>query len=266
MTEGRPSIPLKSIALPAEHGGWGFLFEPLLLGLLLAPSAAGGWISVGALGAFLARHPLKLALNDLLRGRRSPRLGPSLGFAAGYGAVATAGFSLAFLTQDARIFLPLLAAVPLALVQLHYDARNQGRNLLPEMVGALAPGALASAVLMAGGWALSLALVPWLLLALKAATSILYVRARLRLDRGSAADRGVVWISHGAAIALAGAFAAAERGPWLAAVAFATLTLRAGFGLSALRKPMRPQRLGFREVAYGLLTVLLVATGYRLDL
>ena len=266
MTEGRPSIPLKSISLPAEHGGWGFLFEPLLLGLVLAPTSAGGFISLGALGAFLARHPLKLILNDLLRGRGSPRLRPALAFVAGYGVLALLGFGLAYRAGAARSFLPLLAAFPLALLQLHYDARNRGRNLVPEMVGALAPGALASAVLMAGGWALGPALVPWLLLALKAATSILYVRARLRLDRGGAADRGVVWISHGAAIALAAAFAAAGRGPWLAAVAFAALALRSGFGLSALRKPIRPQRLGFQEVGYGLLTVLLLATGYRFDL
>ena len=31
------SVPLKSVALPTEHGGWGFTLEPLLLGLLLSP-------------------------------------------------------------------------------------------------------------------------------------------------------------------------------------------------------------------------------------
>lgn len=263
MTEGRPSIPLKSIALPAEHGGWGFLFEPILLGLLVAPSAAGGWLSVGALGAFLARHPLKLALNDLLRRRRSPRLGPALGWAAGYGVVTGAGFGLAFLARDARLFLPLLAAAPLAMIQLHYDARNRGRDLVPQSLGALAPGALASAVLMAGGWPLAPALLPWLLLALKSAASILYVRARLRLDRGSAADRLSAWISHGVAVSIMGGLALAELGPWLAVAAFGVLTLRALVGLSALRRPVRPQSVGFQEIGYGLLTVLLLAAGYR---
>ncbi len=55
-------IRLRPIALPAEHGGWGLLFEPIVLGLLLAPSLAGLLLSVAATGAFLARHPFKLAI------------------------------------------------------------------------------------------------------------------------------------------------------------------------------------------------------------
>ncbi|MBZ0296495.1 MAG: YwiC-like family protein [Anaerolineae bacterium] len=38
-TERRPN--LRSVALPAEHGGWGFLIEPILLGLLVAFSVNG---------------------------------------------------------------------------------------------------------------------------------------------------------------------------------------------------------------------------------
>jgi hypothetical protein len=36
----KSSIPVKSIALPIEHGSWGFVFEPIVAGLLLAPSLA----------------------------------------------------------------------------------------------------------------------------------------------------------------------------------------------------------------------------------
>lgn len=28
------NLPLKSVAIPTEHGGWGFTLEPILLGLL----------------------------------------------------------------------------------------------------------------------------------------------------------------------------------------------------------------------------------------
>ncbi|MDX2007394.1 MAG: hypothetical protein SFU83_19325 [Meiothermus sp.] len=33
-------VPLRSVALPNEHGGWGFTLEPILLGLLVAPGEA----------------------------------------------------------------------------------------------------------------------------------------------------------------------------------------------------------------------------------
>ena len=52
------------MALPAEHGGWGLTLEPGLLGLLMAPSAAGVCVALAALVAFLARTPLKVVVVD----------------------------------------------------------------------------------------------------------------------------------------------------------------------------------------------------------
>ena len=57
------------MALPTEHGGWGLTAEPVLLGLLVAPSWAGAAIGAGAVLAFLARTPTKIALGDLRRRR-----------------------------------------------------------------------------------------------------------------------------------------------------------------------------------------------------
>ena len=39
-------VRLRSIALPTEHGGWGFTLEPILLGLLVAPTWAGFGLAV----------------------------------------------------------------------------------------------------------------------------------------------------------------------------------------------------------------------------
>jgi hypothetical protein len=70
-TPTRPRI--RSIALPTEHGGWGFTLEPILLGLLVAPSASGWEISAAALGIFLARRPVRIFSSDLVRRRWLPR-------------------------------------------------------------------------------------------------------------------------------------------------------------------------------------------------
>ncbi|HDL49896.1 MAG TPA: prenyltransferase, partial [Actinobacteria bacterium] len=45
-----PSVRLRSVAMPTEHGGWGFTLEPIILGLLVAPSPAGWEIAAAALG------------------------------------------------------------------------------------------------------------------------------------------------------------------------------------------------------------------------
>src|SRR5437762_11678455 len=69
VSRARGGVRVRTIALPVEHGGWGISLEPVLLGLRVAPSQAGAWVGVATLGAFLARHPLKVAAGG---GRRGP--------------------------------------------------------------------------------------------------------------------------------------------------------------------------------------------------
>jgi hypothetical protein len=66
-THRRPAW--RSVAIPSEHGGWGLTLEPVLLGLLIAPSVGGLALGIAAFGAFLVRTPLKLVFVD----RRHPR-------------------------------------------------------------------------------------------------------------------------------------------------------------------------------------------------
>ncbi|MBI4622216.1 MAG: YwiC-like family protein [Verrucomicrobia bacterium] len=59
-----PPLSWRELVLPKEHGSWAFAFEPIALGLLIAPSAAGGWLAPALASAFFARRPLRTALGD----------------------------------------------------------------------------------------------------------------------------------------------------------------------------------------------------------
>jgi hypothetical protein len=96
----------------------------------------------------------------------------------------------------------------------------------------------------------------------RAVPSVLYVRARLRLERGQEPDTRAVWASHLAAIGATGAAAAWGLAPWLAPGAVALLAARAALGLSRLRRASRPQAVGRAEIAIGAFFVALVAVGY----
>src|SRR5215472_11598321 len=50
------------LVLPKEHGSWSLALEPVALGLLIAPSVAGGALAVAAVAVFFLRRPLKLGL------------------------------------------------------------------------------------------------------------------------------------------------------------------------------------------------------------
>jgi hypothetical protein len=255
-------VSLRSVALPVEHGGWGLLAEPLLVGLALAPTRAGAGFTLAAVGAFLARHPLKLVLADRRRGARYPRTGVAERMTAAYAAVALAGAAVALRLAPPAAWWPLLAAAPLGAAQLWYDVRHQGRRLAPELLGGAALGSTAAALALAGGWPAGVAAALWALLALKAVTSVVYVRARVRLDRGQPASVETAVAAQAGALAGSAALAWLGTAPLLAVVAFAVLLLRAGRGLSARRRALRTRDIGFRELAYGLLVAALIATGY----
>jgi hypothetical protein len=258
-------VPLKTVALPNEHGAWGFLLEPALLGLMLAPSWAGGLLVLSGLGALLAQHPLSLALSDVRRGRTYPRTRLAWGFALGYGLLALTCLLAALAVAGSWTFLlPLLAVAPLVLLQLGFDAYGRGRALLPELAGVIAMPALAASLALVGGRTEGLAFVLWLTLVARNVPSILYVRARLRLERGEDVRVLPAVLVNVSAFALVLALVPSGWLPTLTLVGFGLLLLRAVIGLSSLRRPTVAKVIGIREMMFGLLTVLCIVAGYRL--
>ncbi|MCL4256682.1 MAG: prenyltransferase, partial [Anaerolineae bacterium] len=157
-------------------------------------------------------------------------------------------------------------ALPFALVQLWYDAKNQSRKLLPEICGAVALGAIAPMIALLSGWEMLPALILWLFLLGRIIPSILYVRARLRLERGNDIQHGAVWVVHIGALVMVVTFTFPRAMPYLGVLAMVILLGRALMGLSAYRKPRRAPIIGFQELGYGILTAFLGALGYRLGL
>ena len=264
--ETAPAVSWSSVALPVEHGGWGFLLEPLALGLVLAPSPGGLALALAALCAFLARHPLRLVLMDRRRGTRYPRTGVAERFLFAYLVVALALLALGLALAGGSFWPALVAAAVPALVALWYDAAGRSREVGAEATGAVALSGTAAAIALAGGAQAVVAAGAAALMALRAVASVVYVRARIRLDRGTAAGPGTALGVHGVALAATVAMAVAGWAPRLSIVAFLVLLARAGWGLSSRRRAVPPRVLGFGEMRYGLLVLALVALGYRLGL
>lgn len=257
----QPSIRLRLVALPVEHGGWAFLIAPILLGLWVAPSSAGAWLSLAALGAFLMRQPLKLALGDRQRGKRYPRTAWAERFALLYGCTALLAFIIAWLTTAHPFWQPLLLAAPLATTQFYFDLLRQSRALVAELCGTAAMTGLVAVLALAGGWALGPALVLWVILSLWALTSILYVRVRLRLARGVTARRFPSYLVHSGALVIIAGLAWFGLASWLAVAAFVILLLRSVIGLLPRSLNTPTPIVGVQELVFGLLTVIGIILG-----
>ena len=257
----RDPAALRRVVIPAEHGSWAFLGEPLLLGLLVAPSASGLLVAVAATAGFLARRPLRIVLADRRAGERFPRTavaGRALAALALLGAAALAG---AVRSARGPVLLALGGAAPFGAVALAFDLGRRSREAVAEVAAALALGAAAAAIALAAGWAAAPAFALWGVTAARGVPAIAYVRARLRLDKGSPAQAAAAVALHLLAAAGVAALAGAGLVPWLAVAALALLAARAAYGLSPRRPRLTVPQLGLSEIGFGLLTVLSVWLG-----
>jgi hypothetical protein len=251
-TQSLPS--LRPIALPTEHGGWGFLFEPILLGLMVAPSWTGSLIAVAFVCGFLARQPLKLALQDLLRGKSYPRTPWSWMFAAVYAMAATTALALVVTLEGPAALIPLGLVAPLAITQIAYDASNRSRSLFAELCGATAMTSSAASIAIAGGMRLVPAFTLAGIVAARLIPTIVYVRTLLMRSHGKRASSLPPLILHAAAAGGVAAFA-----PFGAALAMIILFARAAWALA--HDPLPAKVIGWREIAFGAMTVALA--GFR---
>ena len=231
-------VALKPIVIPNEHGGWGFLLEPIVLGLLLAPSWRGVLIAIAAIFGFLTRQPLKFAMQDTLRGKWYPRTRVCWITAATYASVAV--LAIAFVGW--KPLIPFAIVSPLALIALVADARNKSRALVPELAGAVAMTSTAASIAIA-------AAQPWtfvVLLVARNVSAIVYVRALFKRAHPA-------WpiVLHAVAIAVAVPFG------WFAVAAMSILFVRAIAGL--MRDVPRAQTVGWMEMAFGAVSVGLFA-------
>jgi hypothetical protein len=184
-TKMNKSTPLfrAHIALPQDHGSWVFILSPLLIGLFAGGSfrPASIYLIIAAMGAFLLRQPVSIAVKAY-SGRRSRRdLPAALFWTLVYGAIIL--LALAGLVADGYLYILYLAipGIPvfvwhLYLVSKRAERRQAGVEILAT--GALSLAAPAAYWIGQGeydslGWAL------WLSTWLQSAASIVYAYLRL---------------------------------------------------------------------------------------
>jgi hypothetical protein len=255
-------VAWRSVALPAEHGGWAWLVGPILLGLLVVPSAAGIFLVLIDVSAYLARTPIKIIWKDLQRGRRYARTAAAYKVLFLYAIVAIFSLTAVLILSGPVPLVPLFLVLPLAAVVLYHDLFANGRELPAELLAPVVLSAVVASMALAHGWDWPHTLAIWAIPLMISVPAVLFIRARLRLDRGQPSRRGLTLAAHVVAALLAAALATANLIPTLAAVTIFILLGRALYGLSNVRRPVAVKTLGWSEVAFSLLAVILSAVGY----
>jgi hypothetical protein len=251
-----------ALLLPKEHGGWGLTAEPALLGLLVAWSGAGVAVAVAAFLAFLVRTPLKLVLVDRRRGRRLARTNRAVALVSLELVLLVAAVVVAIADAGASWLWAWLAAAPLFLVELWFDARSRGRRLVPEVCGGVGMTACAAAVIVAGAGATSVAIAASVMLAGRAIASVSFARVQVTRVKRDPTPRVVSDVAQ-----LVGVVVAA-----VAVVIDSDLALGAACVLAVAvaqlvwsRQPARPAKVvGIFQLVFGLAVVAGAAVGVAL--
>jgi hypothetical protein len=260
---------LRSVAMPAEHGGWGLTLEPGLLGLLVAPSPAGLLLAAAALLAFLVRTPLRLVLIGRRRAGHAEAPRSTMGaerqrLATRVATLESAGLAAAVvlalvLAPGNGWWLPGLLAAPLFGVALAYDRRSQSRHLVPEVVGSLAVASVATMGARAGGADWSLAVGLWVILGARILSSIPHVRAQVLRLHGHAAPPRLTAAGDAAALLAAAGAVVLDVELLLGALGIVGLVV---VQRVTLARPPRPAKvLGIRQMVLGLSVVAATAAG-----
>jgi hypothetical protein len=247
------------LVLPKEHGSWSLALEPLALGILAAPSAAGGSLAVAAAAGFLMRRPLKL----LLSGKSDPRFGRALAVTTLLSLLAVSGL-VAALAMGGLNNLWLLAPAAIAgLGFVWFDSRNEGRQEAAELCGVLAFGILPAAFAKLAGWSLIASLALAAVMLVRSVSTVLLVRTFLRRKKGYAASPATALIASVLGFCLIACLVFSHLAPWPAMV-FAFLLAAGAFWVLGGNRRFTARQIGIAEMCFGLLMILTLAATWRL--
>ncbi|MGD0743587.1 MAG: YwiC-like family protein [Verrucomicrobiota bacterium] len=247
------------LILPKEHGSWSLALEPLALGLLAAPSTAGGWLTVAALAGFFLRRPFKLAW-----GRKpDPRRRLAFECAAGLVTLAFAGLSLAAMSGGVAQLWPLIPAALAGLAFVWFDLRNEAREGAGELAGAIAFGILPAAFGSVAGWNAVQSVALAAVMLARAVPTVLFVRTYLRFHKGRAATAMPALIAAGAGLFLTAWLVLSRVAPWPAALFALAMTART-IWLLGWRPRLAAKALGIAEATFGAAMVLALALTWKI--
>lgn len=249
----------RTVAVPSEHGGWGLTLEPVLLGLLIAPSIVGALLGAGAFVAFFVRSPLKLVVIDIRRKRWLNRSQLATKFAIGELLVLAAIASAALWAAGWSWLLPVVIAAPLVGVEFWFDVRSRGRRLVPELCGSVGISSVVSVIVLASGHSVGLAMGAWLVLSARAVGAIPFIRVQIARLRGTSGSTKSSDVAQAVAIAMGVVAVVTERqmlAGLIGLLAVALLQL-----VWVRRTPTAAKVLGLRQMVLGVGLVAVTAAG-----
>jgi YwiC-like protein len=246
------------LALPKEHGSWFLALEPVALGLLVAPTAAGAALAVAAVSGFLLRRPLKI----FSREKDCERWKSACASVFILTIIALLGLSVAAKIGGLEKLWPLLPSALAGLVFVWCDSRNEAREGAVEVAGTVAFGLLPATFGTLADWSGAASLALAAIMLVRSVPTILTVRTNLRIRKGQAVSILAALLTMGAGLALSVWLVSLRLAPWVAALFAAVFAARTVW-LLCWRPRLAARTIGIIEATLGGLMVLTLASTWK---
>jgi hypothetical protein len=252
----------RQLVVPKEHGSWSLAFEPVALGLLVAPSTPGAVLALAIAAGFFVRRPLKLTCASA---SGDPRRLASAIWTMAFSVTALLALCLtAVCAGEATALWPLLLAVPCGAAFLWFDLRNDMREAEAELAGSAAFAVLPAAFATLAGWSAPAALGLAVLMLARSVPTVLTIRTYLRLNKRQPVSTAIAPTSAVGAWLLCTAFAIRDFVPPMALIVPTALALRTFLFVAPIRPMWSAKRTGMWEGGIGVLSLAVFALSYHL--
>ena len=205
-------------------------------------------------------NPLKIVIKDKLHCVFTPRTSMALWCSIIFGLLASVLFIATYIFSGPSFLLVLLGVIPLTILHLLAVVNAGRKELTAELSGALSLGGIAASIVLAAGYSYPQALVLWLVLAVRAMTSVVYVRERLSQSRAEINNFDVVNWTHIAGVTVLWALVIAHLVKPAIFLAGILLIMRLWFMYR--RIPIRAKDLGLQELILGVVYATLVILAF----
>ncbi len=254
------SIKINKIALPQEHGSWGFVLEPLILSISVYFSLNGLLIALAAFFIFLLHQPIKSL--SKFQNTNIAKAQLSLVFVTLYVLIVMFLLIIPLMMLPLSAFVPFGAAMLIMLGFLIYELKVKKKNFALELSAPASVDLLSLTILFANGASFTAAAAFFVLLLSRSVESAIYVHVSLERLKGKRVTDFALHLTNLAfALALI-LLVLLKTLPPLSLLAFAILILRS-YNIFNTGK-LTVKGIGIKEFVYGALFVAINILGFYL--
>lgn len=247
-------MSLNKVAIPKEHGSWGFVIEPLLLSLIVAYTLEGLLLALATFFLFLSNQPIKIVINKLAS-KKNRAMGRIV--LAVYLIVAIALSSYPLLNLSFKLLLPFYAALLIMLIYLFAVLSKLSRNLLVEFLPILAMTLVAITIVTIDNSFNFNPIIFGFLLLSRAVPTVIYINAKVKESRGLKFSVLPTHLSHLVFLLFIIWASLVNLLPTLSILAALLLSIRSVIGFSKFNFTKTIKQIGVVEFIYGSLFVII---------